>query len=85
MTANQFRKLALALPEATEGEHMNHPDFRVAGKIFATVWPDDRWGVVKLTVEEQSTVCASEPSVYQPVQGGWGRAGATKVCFKRRQ
>lgn len=63
MTANQFRKLALTLPEATEGEHMNHPDFRVAGKIFATLWPDDRWGVVKLTVEEQTTLCASEPSL----------------------
>ena len=46
MTANQFRKLALALPEATEASHQNHPDFRVAGKIFATLGPENDWAMV---------------------------------------
>ena len=49
MTANEFRRLALDLPEAVEAEHMNHPDFRVRGKIFATLaYPDKSFGMVKL-------------------------------------
>jgi predicted DNA-binding protein (MmcQ/YjbR family) len=49
MTANEFRKSALALPDAVEQSHMNHPDFRVGGKIFATLGRDEAWGMVKLT------------------------------------
>ena len=49
MTADEFRRLALSLPEAVESSHMDHPDFRVAGKIFATLGPDETWGMVKLT------------------------------------
>jgi len=53
MTANDFRKLALSLPEAVESAHMHHPDFRVRGKIFATLgYPDKDSGVVKLTPKE---------------------------------
>lgn len=48
MTAAEFRILALSLPEATEAAHVGHPDFRIRGKIFATLGPDEAWGMVKL-------------------------------------
>ncbi len=81
MTANEFRRLALSLPEATENAHMNHPDFRVRNKIFATIWPDDDWGMVKLTPRQQATLMQSEPDIFQPIKGYWGRRGATSVCL----
>lgn len=79
MTANQFRKLALALPEAVEAEHMGHPDFRVRGKIFATLGPDDAWGMAKLPPEEQARLVQLEPDVYSPASGAWGRSGCTII------
>ena len=79
MSANEFRSLALSMPEATEESHMNHPDFRVRGKIFATLGPEEAWGMVKLTPEQQGLFVRSEPKVFQPVKGGWGRKGATYV------
>src|SRR5262249_6185456 len=72
MTVDEFRNLALSLPEAAENAHMGHPDFRVRGKIFATISPDNEWGMVKLTPEQQAVFVRSEPNVYQPVKGGWG-------------
>jgi hypothetical protein len=82
MTAEDFRTLALELPEAMEQSHMNHPDFRVRGKIFATIWPDDDWGMVKLTAEQQVMFCKSEPKVYVPIKGYWGKKGATSVNLR---
>ncbi len=80
MTADDFRRLALGFPETAESEHMGHPDFRVRGKIFATLfWPDGTRGMVKLTPEQQSMFVKAEPAVFEPVQGGWGRQGATSV------
>ena len=80
MTANDFRKLALSFPEAVESAHMDHPDFRVRGKIFATLgYPDKDSGVVKLTPDEQREFVRSDPNVFQPVKGAWGRRGATSV------
>ena len=58
---------------------MNHPDFRVRRKIFATLWPDGKTGVVMLTPEQQRSVCDLDPSVFAPVKGGWGDRGATMV------
>jgi hypothetical protein len=81
VTADEFRELALGLPEAAEGEHMSHPDFRVRGKIFATLWPDGERGMVKLTPAQQALFTAQEPDVFQPVNGAWGRRGATRVCL----
>jgi hypothetical protein len=52
MTPDEYRRLALSLPEAVEGEHMNHPDFRVRNRIFATLWPNQNRGVVKLTSDQ---------------------------------
>ena len=84
MTAEQFRRLALRLPETTESVHMNHPDFRVrGGKIFATLaYPDETWAMVKLTPEQQGEFVTSQPDVFVAVKGGWGRSGATNVCLR---
>lgn len=82
MTADQFRKLALGLPEAVPQSHMGHPDFRVRGKIFATLGPDASWGMVKLTPEEQAELIDLEPHVYQPAAGAWGARGATLVRLR---
>jgi hypothetical protein len=79
MTAQEFRDLALSLPEATEASHMGHPDFRVRGKIFATLGPDEAWGMAKLTPEQQTLFVRTEPNVFQPVNGAWGRRGCTYV------
>jgi hypothetical protein len=83
MTADAFRRLALGLPEAIESAHMGHPDFRVRGKIFATLaYPDESWAMVKLTVEQQKQQMAANPEVFAPVPGGWGRRGATQVNLR---
>jgi hypothetical protein len=58
---------------------MGHPDFRVGGKIFATLGPAEAWGVVKLTPEQQAIVMHTEPRAFQPVNGAWGRRGCTQV------
>jgi hypothetical protein len=84
MTPDTFRRLALTMPETLEVGHMGHPDFRVGGKIFATLgYPDERWGMVKLTPEQQEAFVAADPAVYAPVQGGWGQRGATNVLLRR--
>jgi hypothetical protein len=83
MTSEDFRRLALELPEATESCHMAHPDFRVRGKIFATLgYPDHNWAMVKLPPEQQELLSKAEPDVFVPVKGGWGRQGATSVLLK---
>jgi hypothetical protein len=75
--------VALSLPEATEGAHMGHADFRVRDKIFATLgYPDKAWGMVKLTPEEQGVLVEAEPAIFEPVPGGWGRRGNTLVRLK---
>ena len=80
MTAAQFRKLALSLPEATEQSHMDHPDFRVRGKIFATLgYPDTGRAVVKLTNAQQDMLTRASPAAFAPVPGGWGERGATHI------
>jgi hypothetical protein len=83
MTPAGFRKLALALPEATEKAHMNHPDFRVRNKIFATLgYPDETVGMVKLTPEQQAEFARAAPDAFVPVKGTWGLRGATHVRLK---
>lgn len=83
MTRNDFRRLALSLPETEERSHMNHPDFRVAGKLFATLgYPDKDWAMVKLTPVEQEMFVEAQPTVFNPCNGAWGRAGATSVRLK---
>ena len=83
MTPNDFRNLALSFPETEERGHMNHPDFRIAGKIFATLgYPDKAWGMVKLTPVEQEMLVKAEPGVFVPAKGAWGRQGSTTVNLK---
>ncbi len=80
MTAAEFRRLALRLPEATENAHMGHPDFRVGGKIFATLgYPDEHHAVVILPPEEQQRLLGLEPATFGPAKGAWGKQGATVV------
>jgi hypothetical protein len=80
MTCDDFRRIALSLPETAESEHMNHPDFRVRGKIFATLpYPEQDLGMVKLKVAQQAHFMHHYPKVFVPVKGGWGRKGATIV------
>lgn len=80
MTANDFRRLALSFPETAEAEHMSHPDFRVAGKIFATLaYPDKAHAMVKLSPLDQEKFVQSAPEIFTPVPGSWGRKGATPL------
>jgi hypothetical protein len=59
---------------------MDHPDFRVGGKVFATLgYPTDAWAMVKLAPDEQLALCASKPKIFVPVKGAWGARGATNV------
>lgn len=83
MTPEAFRKLALQLPEASEDEHMGHADFRVGGKIFATLgYPSADLATVLLTPEEQASFVTADPATFLPVKGGWGRRGSTHVQLK---
>ncbi|WP_348266825.1 MmcQ/YjbR family DNA-binding protein [Edaphobacter paludis] len=75
-----FRRLALTLPEAVESSHMGHPDFRINDRIFATLSAQERGrGTLKLTIEQQQAFIAEMPTIFEPVQGGWGRMGMTFV------
>ena len=82
MTASKFRALALGVPAAVESQHMGHPDFRVRGKIFATLGPDESWGMVKLSPNEQAEFLRAEPKVFSPASGAWGRRGCTIVKLR---
>jgi hypothetical protein len=80
LTPDDFRRLALGFEGASESAHMGHPDFRVGGRIFATMGhPDAAFAMVKLTPEQQQAFVEAEPGVFFPVKGGWGRGGATQV------
>jgi hypothetical protein len=82
LTADEFRKLALSLPETTEKAHMGHPDFRVRGKIFATLnYPNREWGMVKLAPAQQLKFVKSD-SAFVPVKGKWGKQGSTNVHLR---
>lgn len=82
MNADQFRRLATALPEAVESEHHDHPDFRVGGKVFATLGPDGSWAMVKLPPDAQADLIDRDPDTYEPMPGAWGRQGCTRVHLK---
>ena len=67
------------MKDAVEGAHMGHPDFRVYGKIFATLHPDQQWGMVKLTPDQQQRFVRDAPQVFKPEKGAWGLQGCTAV------
>jgi hypothetical protein len=80
MTSNKFRELALSFPEAIESAHMRHPDFRVGGKIFATLgYPDENSAMVKLSADDQKEFVQTSPKVFTMAKGAWGRQGATTI------
>ena len=80
MSANGFRRVALSLPEVVEGAHHGHADFRVGKRVFATLgYPDEKWGMVKLTPNQQAVLIDAEPEMFRPVPGAWGRSGSTNV------
>jgi len=83
VTANEFRRLALSLPDSIEAAHMGHPDFRVGGKIFATLaYPSTAFATVMLTPEQQELFVRTAAKTFRPVPGGWGRQGATQVVLR---
>jgi len=80
VTAADFRRIALSLPEAVEGSHFGQADFRVGGKIFATLaLESEGYGVLLLTADQQAGMVEDEPEIFSPVPGGWGRKGSTRV------
>jgi YjbR len=81
VTANQFRRIARGMSGAIEGSHMDHPDFRANGRIFATLYPDNKRGMVKLTPEQQEEFTRLAPRCFEPASGAWGRQGCTTVLL----
>jgi hypothetical protein len=79
MNAEDFRRIALEMEDAIESAHMGHPDFRVNGRIFATLHSDHRFGMVKLTPDQQLRFVRENPSTFVPESGAWGRQECTSV------
>lgn len=80
MKAADFRRVALTMPDAVEGSHFGNADFRVNGKIFATLGLEkEGYGVLLLTPEQQAGMVEDEPDIFSPVPGGWGRKGSTRI------
>jgi hypothetical protein len=83
-TPTDFRRMALSLPATEERKHMNHPDFRVAGKIFATLaYPNNQFAMVKLTPIQQEDFVKSHPDAFSTVTGAWGRKGCTHILLAK--
>ena len=82
MTAADFRRIALSLEGAEEGSHMGAVDFRVGGRIFATLASQKQgYGNLMLTSEVQAEFVAEQPDLFVPIAGGWGRMGATHIVL----
>jgi hypothetical protein len=80
MITSDFRRIALSLDGAEEGSHMGQVDFRVGGRIFATLASEKQgFGNLMLTPEQQATFVAEQPELFIPIAGGWGKNGATHV------
>jgi hypothetical protein len=83
MTSDRFRRIAVSLAGVEEREHMGHPDFRVGGKIFATLgYPDHDFGTVMLSPEDQSILVRRYPKAFKPAAGMWGRSGSTSIQLR---
>ena len=80
MTVADFRRIALSLKGAEEGSHMGSADFRVEGRIFATLASREKgYGNLTLNVEQQADFVSEMPEVFLPIAGGWGRMGMTHI------
>lgn len=83
MTPSSFRKIALSFPEVEERSHMAHPDFRVKGKIFATLdFPKPGWGMAFLATTAQKQFINKFPNTFSPANGYWGRRGCTMIKLR---
>ena len=82
MTSDDFRKFSLSFPETIESAHMGHPDFRVGGKIFATLTEDEDRGMAKLNAEQQAWFLTNAPESFGPAAGAWGERGATLILLE---
>lgn len=83
MNGEDFRALALTHSGAIESSHMNHPDFRFGGKIFATLnGPSEERGMVKLTPQQQKTFIDADSNAFEPASGSWGKQGCTMVQLR---
>jgi len=83
-TVADFRRLALSLPGAEESSHMGSPDFRVNGRIFATLASQKQgYGNLKLTPERQQEFVREAPEIFVPIHGGWGRMGMTHIVLAK--
>ena len=82
MNVDDFRRIALSLEGAEESSHMGQPDFRVGGRIFATLASADQgYGNLRLTVEQQAAFVEELPEVFIPIAAGWGRMGMTHIVL----
>ncbi len=79
MGPDDVRILALMLPEAAAGAHSGNPDFRVGGRVFATLWVEEARVVLRLAPADQAALCEAEPDLFAPLDGAWGRRGWTNL------
>ena len=79
VTHDDFRRIALGMKDAAESAHMDHPDFRVSNRIFATLHADNEWGMVILTPDQQQRFVQEAPKAFVPEKGAWGLQGCTAV------
>ena len=84
MTPTGFRRIALGLRDAVEQAHHGHPDFRMGGRIFATLgYPDNQWGMVGIHPRSARRFVRDHPGVFVPAAGAWGDQGSTTVRLNR--
>ena len=83
LTIDDVRRIAVSLPETEEREHWGRPSFRVKGKIFVTLWPEELRAVLRLSPDIQHELVEEEPEVYSPVAGAWGKRGYTNVQLEQ--
>ena len=84
VTGADFRRIALSFANTAEGSHFGNADFRVGGKIFATLSLErEGFGVLLLNPEQQAGMVQDEPEIFSPVPGGWGRKGSARVCLAK--
>jgi hypothetical protein len=83
MTPAAFAKLALSLPETEAASHFDVPDYRVAGKIFATAGKIDGKAVLRFKPDQQQMLCEAEPEMFQPISNAWGRKGWTNLVLAK--
>lgn len=79
MHPDDVRALARMLPDVSEGAHQGHPDFRIGGRIFATLWVEEERVVLKLALADQVRFLAEAPDLFTPIAGAWGRRGWTNL------